>query len=351
MAPSQEIKERVAAFRSATPDAVRVVHGRANVRYLTGYDGGGFPPSLLIGDEGMTIVFYTADEDSMAALSGSGIELRPYTPTDDPQQVLASALTFMAPTARLVGDLDWWSHRDVASFGPPITDCSGALRNLRVVKSPWEQAQLRKAGQITTRTMQTLESLASQGATARELGATFFESAIRLGSAPFTYIPYLAVGAATFQNHTTWDYGSDKCGPYLFEFATNVEGYGTPLSHSRTEHPDGLRAIGAIEQGIEAIKSRLRPGADPRDLYELMTHAIEGAGFHFAHRAGYSIGLGESETWMEGNLALLGPHADYSIRQGMAFHVVGSVVERGRFGVAKSNSLLVVEDGYEVMSQ
>ena len=81
-----------------------------------------------------------------------------------------------------------------------------------------------------------------------------------------------------------------------------------------------------------------------------MRGAIEDAGFRFAHRAGYSIGLGDLETWMEGAVALLGPHDQRAIEPGMAFHVVGSVVEPGRFGVARSNSLLVTEDECEVLS-
>jgi Xaa-Pro aminopeptidase len=250
-----------------------------------------------------------------------------------------------------MGDLEWWTHPEAKAFELSIGDCSESLRALRVIKSPWEQDQLRRSGRITTQTMDELEALADKGATARELGAAFFRTAIQLGSGPFTFVPYVSVGAATFQNHTTWDWDSEVCGPYLFEFATTIEGYGTPLTRSRTDHPDGRRALQAIEQGIRAIKDSIRPGADPAAMHDLMNRVIEEAGFHFAHRAGYSIGLGESETWMEGNLALLGPRARYPIREGMAFHVVGSVVQPGRFGVARSNSLLVTAAGGEVLSQ
>src|SRR6185436_5948952 len=107
----------------------------------------------------------------------------------------------------------------------------------------------------------------------------------------------------TYLNHTTWDWaklwgGEDGSGgTYLFEFATNFNGYGTPLSRSRCDDPAAKRALGAIETAISGIRGRLRPGADPRELHALMADSIVAAGFSFAHRAGYSIGLGESETW------------------------------------------------------
>jgi Xaa-Pro aminopeptidase len=204
--------------------------------------------------------------------------------------------------------------------------------------------------------MQHLERLASEQTPPRTLAQAFFAKAIELGSDAFTYVPYVAVGRATYLNHTTWDWsdlwgGEDEpSGSYLFEFATNRHGYGTPLSHSRCDDADGQRALAAITSGIDQIRGQLRPGADPRALHQLMVDAIAAAGFRFAHRAGYSIGLGESETWMEGNLALLGPRANYALRAGMAFHVVGSVVVPGRFGVARSNSLLVTGHGCEVLA-
>ena len=98
------------------------------------------------------------------------------------------------------------------------------------------------------------------------------------------------------------------------------------------------------------MREALRPGASAKVLHEAMRGAIDDAGFRFAHRAGYSIGLGDLETWMEGAVALLGPQDDRTVEPGMAFHVVGSVVEPGRFGVARSNSLLVTEDECEVLS-
>jgi Xaa-Pro aminopeptidase/Xaa-Pro dipeptidase len=357
MTPAEEVARRLERFRRATDGTTRLVHGRPNVRYLTGYDGGGVTPWLLIGDDAVAAVFYTADQESVEALSTLELDLFPFAPTDDLFDVLRSTIkSWNGGGHRLVGDIDWWSTQESAHVDTALENASDALRALRVVKSEWEQEQLRAAGAVTSTTMDHLEGLATAGASPRELAGAFFSKAIELGSDSFTYIPYLAVGDATYLNHTTWDWaklwgGADARGDaYLFEFATNSNGYGTPLSRSRCEDHAAQRALSAIERAVAAIREQLRPGADPRELHSVMAAEIEAAGFSFAHRAGYSIGLGEPETWMEGSLAQLGPQADYRIAEGMAFHVVGSVVEAGRFGVARSNSLLVTADGSEVLA-
>jgi Xaa-Pro aminopeptidase len=355
MTPAREVAARLEAFRRRTPGATRVVHGRPNIRYLTGYDGGGATPWLIVDDYTLALVFYTADEASVDAVNSVKFAKIPFTPDDDPFHVLGSAIAARNGND-LVGDLDWWTAGELSALNRHLSNGSEHLRELRVVKSQWEQDQLRAAGAITAATMQHVERLARESAPPRELAGAFFAKAIELGSDAFTYIPYLSVGKATHLNHTTWDWaklwnGTDEPGgAYLFEFATCSEGYGTPLSHSYSDEPDAKRALGAIESAIDHIRTDLRPGADPRALHRVMVDAITRAEFKFAHRTGYSIGLGESETWMEGNLALLGPRANYQIAAGMAFHVVGSVVIAGRFGVARSNSVLVTADGCEVLA-
>jgi Xaa-Pro aminopeptidase len=296
-------------------------------------------------------VHYSADEDSVVRLVEDGIEAFAFEPNEDPYDVLRAAL----PAGRVATDLRWWTAAETRGLGIELEDCSDVLTELRAVKSEWEQECLRRCGAVTVAVMDHLEA-AADGSTARELGAALYAEAIAQGSGPFTSIPYVAVGDATFENHTTWDWhgrqdtAEQVCGSYLFEFATSVEGYGVPLSRSRTEDRDGRRALEAVERGVARVREALRPGARANDLHEAMRSSIEDAGFRFAHRAGYSIGLGDLETWMEGAVALLGPQDDRAIEPGMAFHVVGSVVEPGRFGVARSNSLLVTEDECEVLS-
>ena len=354
MIPAAETQGRLERFRALTKGSVRIVHGRSNVRYLTGYDGGGFTPWLVVTDSGLVLVHYSADEDSVAAHRAAQFATEPFGPEDVPLRALRHAIgTAGSP---LLADLRWWAHDEVRDLALEMADCSEVLRGMRVIKSPWEQDRLRESGRITVATMDTLESRIRSGATGRELAAALYESAIGLGSGPFTAIPYLAVEGATLENHTTWNWegspGAAALGPgsYLFEFATNVEGYGAPLSRSGSGHPAGVTAREAIGRGIERIKQSLRPGADPASLHHLMQSSIEEAGFRFSHRAGYSVGLGEAETWMEGNLATLGPLASYRVEAGMAFHVVGSVVVPGSFGVARSNCVLVTPSGCEVLT-
>jgi Xaa-Pro aminopeptidase len=343
--PGAELHERMDAVLAAVPAGDLVVHGMPNVQYLTGYDGVGFAPWLLIAGEQRRLVHYTADEDTFAEL-GTAWELVPFGPADDELEVVAGALRGRT----LCGDLDWWTAGELAglsgSLPRPVADASDALARIRARKTGWEQDQLRASGSITHAVMQALVDLAADGATGAELAAELHARAIRLGSGPFPPTPFVAVGAATLRNHATWDADGQQAGPYLFEFATSRNGYGVPLSASDTGDDDGRRALAAIQRGLSAIEERMGPSVPAREIDGLMRGAIAGAGFDLRHRSGYSIGLGEADTWMEGRVARLGPATDSALEPGMAFHVVGSVVGAA-FGVAQSMSVLVTDSGIE----
>jgi Xaa-Pro dipeptidase len=349
MVPDSELARRGQRVDELVGGGALLVHGRPNVRYLTGYDGGGFVPWLLLAGGEAGLVHYTAEEDSLAAFAGR-MELRPFGPAERELDVLTGLLD-RVPDGPVSGDLHWWSAEEyrhvVGLLGGRLQDASGALAASRARKSEWERERLRAAGWITGQVMASLAELAAGGATGPELAVALHTEAIRLGSGPFPPTPFVAVGPATYANHTTWDDNAEPAGSYLFEFATSVDGYSVPLSHSHTDDPDGRRALAAISAGLDEVQARLGPGVRACELDAAMRGAIAGAGFELRHRAGYSIGLGESDTWMEGAVARLDPHATWPVEPGMAFHVVGSVVRPGRFGVARSVSVLVTDDGFE----
>ncbi|HKQ02828.1 MAG TPA: M24 family metallopeptidase [Actinomycetes bacterium] len=351
MVPDGELERRRRRLRELVDGRPLLVHGRSNLRYLTGYDGGGFVPWLLL-DDSLALVHYTAEEDSLAGL-GDRMDLLPFGPAESELDRVAGMLRRVAD-GRVVGDLHWWTaeeYRHLGSrLGDRLEDGTGALTALRARKSEWEREQLRAAGRITTRVMDRLEELAGHGASGPELAIALHSEAIRLGSGPLPPTPFVAVGPATFENHKTWDDNKAVTGPYLFEFATSVDGYSVPLSRSRTDDPDGRRALDGVERGLTKVQDLLAPGAPANELDAAMRGAIAAAGFELRHRAGYSIGLGEADTWMEGIVARLAPQATWRLEAGMTFHVVGSVVRPGAFGVARSASVLITDDGYEPLA-
>jgi Xaa-Pro aminopeptidase len=353
MVPDRELARRRRGLEALLDGGAVLVHGRPNVRYLSGHDGGGFVPWLLLCAAGDALVHYTAEEDSLAAL-GDRMELLPFGPTDAELDRVAAMLE-RAGDGPVLGDLHWWTAEEyrhlAARLGDRLGDAGGALTTLRARKSDWERERLRAAGQITTSVMDRLVELAAGGANGPELAVALHREAIEQGSGPLPPTPFVAVGPATFENHRTWDDNREPAGPYLFEFATSVDGYGVPLSRSHTEDPDGRRALEAIEAGLAQAEKLLGPGVPAVELDAAVRGAIGGAGFELRHRAGYSIGLGEADTWMEGAVARLDPGASWRLEPGMAFHVVGSVVRPGAFGVARSASVLVTDDGFERLAR
>ncbi len=351
MSQIEEFADRRQRFLDSVGTSLNIIHGRPNIRYLTGYDGGGFPPWLVLDDGRMTLVHYTAEEDSVVRLAES-MDLVPFGPADDEITVVSDVL-LQRGRSPAAGDLSWWSPSDfraVESIEHGLVDCGDQLAALRAVKTNWEQGKLRASGEITSATMQRLVDMASHHATSRELAIALYEKAITLGSGPLPPVPFVAVGRASFENHATWDASDEPAGPFLLEFATSVDGYGVPLSRSGTHIRRGQKALDGIRRGIDRALERLQPDEEARTIDGLLRSSIAESGFELRHRAGYSIGLGESDTWMEGRVARLAPHATFRLKPGMAFHIVGSVVMPGEFGVAHSVSALVTPDGHEVLA-
>lgn len=349
--PKEELERRLSQFRNEIGSAPCAIHGRQNVRYFTGYDGGGFVPWLLVDDETLGLVYYTADAESVASIPHLNMKMYAFRPEEDHIAALRTAIESQFDSPQSVSaDLAMWTWEEASSLGIDLEPCTSTIRKLRSTKSSWELDQLRRAGTVTTQCMSVLEDAISDGASSRELAQLFYASSIEAGAEPSTAIPYISVGRATFENHTSWDW-NERAEAYLFEFATNINGYQTPLSRSWTPNPAGQEVLRAIERALERITDYLRPGASPVEAHRIMTSEIEETGHRFNHRAGYSIGLGDTETWMEGRIHRLGPRADYQITEGMAFHVVGSVVAEKHFGVARSRSIAVSGDGCEVLAR
>src|SRR3546814_2056149 len=68
-------------------------------------------------------------------------------------------------------------------------------------------------------------------------------------------------------------------------------------------------------------------------------------------RAGYSVGIGFPPTWMEAEIIALKRDDPTVLHPGMVFHIVPALREAGQFAVGCSETVLVTENGVEVLTK
>jgi Xaa-Pro dipeptidase len=244
---------------------------------------------------------------------------------------------------------------DVALLGkllPDMTvvDVSRLVPSVMEVKSPEEIASMRRAMELTRVGIETFYASLREGCVESEVGLECTRAMVEAGSErpePFevlfgerTAVPHGAPGGKRLER-----------GDVAFtELSGTFLGYCAALARTAVLGPnrpvEGLHEVAqaALEAGLNA----LRPGVTTGAVDAACRAAVEraGRGDGFRHRAGYSHGLG----WFgRGDLSLKPGGADL-IRPGMVLHLPIILFERGAFGVACSETVLVTEDGAEPLS-
>ena len=70
----------------------------------------------------------------------------------------------------------------------------------------------------------------------------------------------------------------------------------------------------------------------------------------FDHRTGYSIGIGFPPDWGEGRIMSINEHDPTVLEPGMCFHYIPDLKLTHEGGVVFSESLVVTDTGYELLS-
>jgi Xaa-Pro aminopeptidase len=194
---------------------------------------------------------------------------------------------------------------DLLRFKRMLRQCSvvdgfGVLRELRLVKSPAEVAQIRHICQVVSDAFEALPALVSCGDTEADL-VRKFQADILLRGADKT--PYTAIGSGT------GGYTSIIMGPtkrkfregdiFLIDTGSRYNGYfcdfdrnysiGSPSDKARRIH-DVLYQ--ATEAGIEAA----RPGNTAAEVFEAQARVLTAAGVEVGNVGRFGHGLGKVLT-------------------------------------------------------
>ncbi|MCG8355480.1 MAG: Xaa-Pro peptidase family protein [Kiloniellales bacterium] len=239
-------------------------------------------------------------------------------------------------------------------------DASGLVDDIRLVKSPLEQAYTRKAAEAADAGVQAAVAAVRDGASDYEVAAECHRAMILAGSEYPGFGPFIRPTRRLGEEHTTWRGDIFRDGDAVFlEIGASYRKYQAPMGRLvYVGHAPEL-AYEAAElsiAGMQAIVQAIKPNATAGEVYAAWERVARDAGLgsYHRHHCGYLVGVGFPPSWTGGSMVTsLAPGSSRRLQAGMVFHAHSWFTDTGRgddFSYFISNTVMLTEDGCEVLT-
>lgn len=345
---------------------VLMINHLENVYYLTGYRTIGFYSfmALFIPAEGNPVHLVRSIEKS--ALQGSSwVEDAVFYPDTEP---------YISAAVRVINERGWQAARmgidksawyltidDFAKLQQCLpqarwVDSALLIENLRLIKSPAEQVYSRKAGHAAAEAMRSAIAALKAGITEDDLMAAAYAGLFRMHSEYPGLPPLINSGLRHTMAHATAEGNAVRDGDAVyFEIGASIKRY-----HAATLR---IGFVGAppklfldltdlCRRALEAGLKEMKPGNPAERVDQAARKVITDSGYgdKFRHKAGYSIGIALPPDWSEARTMMLRGGETRPLQPGMVFHFLPAVFEYGQYGVGLSETVLITENGHEVLT-
>jgi Xaa-Pro aminopeptidase len=216
------------------------------------------------------------------------------------------------------------------------------LRNIRLIKSPLEQALMARAAEANAQALIAAAKVARAGARHCDLQTLFRTEAARRGNTSvFLNVDRVSSDlslAELADGQTLFLDGVSHFLNYHGDFARTVF-IGDPPASAR-------RAVEASGLGWQAVREKLRPGLRYSEIVEIGTKAVRGAGYEANIGFGpHSVGLAHTDEPGEDHGGFW-RKPDLMLEEGMVISVDCPVLDTGIGGSAHCEDLmLITSDG------
>jgi Xaa-Pro aminopeptidase len=339
------------AVRAAGLDAVLLTPG-PDLRYVTGYDAKQLErlTCLAVPADGDPALFVPRLElpAAQASPAGSlGLEIIAWGETADPFRLVAGRLGDVSAVG--LSDRMWalfvLRFRDVLPSAR-LALASGALRPLRIRKSPAEVGALREAGAAIDRVHARVPGWLRAGRTEREVGVDIAEAILAEGHATVDFVIVASGPNAASPHHEVSDRVLTAGDAVVVDIGGAMpSGYcsDSTRTYAIGEPPGDFTAYyKVLYDAQEAACAAVRPGVTAESVDAAAREPITAAGYGeaFFHRTGHGIGLEAHEDpyIVAGNTEVLEP--------GMAFSVEPGIYP-GPHGARIEDIVVCTPDGYE----
>jgi len=338
-----------------------------NIVYLTGYHSLGYftYQLLVIPDNHPPILLTRGLIRHKASIDSCLDHVVSYSDTEDPDEATYRLLSDYGLLGKRIGNQDdaWFFSAGrykklLSRLGvSDLTDCSGIIEEVRKIKSPREIEYIRAAGRYSAASIEAAIDAVRPGALETEISAAAHEAMHRAGSEYLGHSAQFVTGPA---GGLAFECAQRR--PVAENDVVYMEGGGTHNRYnamlSRTvivgqPDPKWLSMAEASRDALETAKAATRAGVTSHEVDRAARQVIAKAGFAngFEHRLGYSIGIGFPPDWGEGRIMSINENDETILRPGMCFHYIPDIKFPHEGGVVFSESLVVTETGYELLSQ
>jgi Xaa-Pro dipeptidase len=237
-----------------------------------------------------------------------------------------------------------------------LRDASGLIEKLRMIKSAAEIAYTREAAHAAGAAMRAAIEATGEGILDRDVAAAAYDARVRAGSEYVASPVYVQTGVGSAIAHNNWDDRRIEKGDVVFiELGASKKRYHAACMRSAiVGEPSDIvvRADAAIRDGLDAALRVMRPGVTAGQVDAACRAVWIERGFerYSGLRLGYPIGIGYPPTWVGRDVFSLNKGVADRLSHGMIFHIIPSLRIPGVGGLGNSETVLVTDDGVEVLT-
>ena len=232
-----------------------------------------------------------------------------------------------------------------------LCETNKVVDKLRQVKDAVELSHMRAAQAITDAAFTHISSFIKPGMTEREVAFELNNFMLAHGADSLAFPTIVATGANGANPHaqpsdTVLELG--QC--VVMDFGAKVAGYCSDMTRTvflGTPNERLARAYAAIREANEAVASFLKPGVTGIQAHQLALDVLEAAGFGgtMGHGLGHSLGLDIHEN------PVLSPRGEEVLQVGNVVTVEPGIYLPNEFGMRLEDFGVIVENGFEVVTQ
>jgi Xaa-Pro dipeptidase len=356
-------RKRIAAEMAARDIEAVLVFRPSSVEYVCGFHTVAEPipiPAVILPDH--TAVCLLEFEAGRAVVSSRADEILYYSRADDglnlfvdyvAQQVSARARVAVDMAQPWVPPkvIDLLRRRGLEPVDAPLAELA------RLILSETELSYMREAARVTGLGIEAaVQAARDRAATDASIAAAIREALTANANSLAGLDVIVAAGWAGGIPHSTWGHRPiDRREPVVLEFAGAHHRYCAPVMRTLVFGEltgEAARLDELAGRTFRLLMKHLRPGRRCSEVARAVTEGLgevdEWVVFHFVY--GYPVGLTHPPTWMDGYPFYLSEQNDGTIQPGMAFHCPASFRSFGRRGVCYSQTVVIGDDGPEVIT-
>ena len=342
-----------------------ILHSAANIYYLCGHHSLNLwdYQCLVLPAEGQPFMLLWHFEEGRFAATAVDTGLELFGSGAEPVAETRGALErhgLLRGTIGLEKESNFFSpglyERLCLAVAPATTaNGSGLVERARLVKSPAELEIIRQAARGTDKAMRAGYGAIREGVRDTEIAAAIVSELVLCETQGFAIYPMVAAGYRSGVPHHSHDGLIIGQGDIVFlEFSPAIQWYHAPLMRAAAlgPVPDFVNTVAdtgtaALEAMCAAIKAGV-PASSVAAAGKAEVDKIRDR-IHFHDHFAYSVGIGFPPTWLEGDFGIL-MNNHSPLEAGMVFHFPMTLRVKGEFGVGQSQTVIVGEDGGEVLS-